>query len=194
MNKRIVLIQGHPDSDPNRFCRGLAASYLAGAQASGHEVKSIEIADLDFALLRTQDDYEHKPAPPAIKAAQEILFWAEHWVVIYPLWAGDLPALTKGFFEQILRPDFAFRYKEKGFPDKLLKGRSCRIIVTMGMPAIIYRLYYLSHGLQNFKRNILGLAGINPIRSTLHGRIDQLSALARTQILETTELLGRDAK
>jgi putative NADPH-quinone reductase len=194
MNKRIALIQGHPDSDPKRFCRGLAASYLAGAQAGGHDVRRVEIADMDFPLLRTQHDYTSGSTPEAIKVAQETLLWAEHWVIIYPLWAGDLPALTKGFFEQILRPGFAFRYKEKGFPDKLLKGRSCRIIVTMGMPAIIYRLFYLSHGLQNFKRNILGLTGVNPIRSTLHGMIDQLSESKRIRILKDMEILGRDAK
>ena len=30
--------------------------------------------------------------------------WAEHWLFLFPLWHGTMPALLKGFLEQILRP------------------------------------------------------------------------------------------
>ena len=42
---------------------------------------------------------------------------------------GDVPALLKAFFEQVGRPNFAFRYREKGLPEKLLKSRSARVVV-----------------------------------------------------------------
>ena len=31
----------------------------------------------------------------------------EHLVIVFPLWLGDMPAVLKGFFEQVLRPGFA---------------------------------------------------------------------------------------
>ena len=35
--------------------------------------------------------------PPAdIRAAQDDIRWAEHVVLIYPLWLGTMPALLKG--------------------------------------------------------------------------------------------------
>ena len=42
--------------------------------------------------------------PPAIAEAQRTIVWAEHLVIIYPLWLGSMPALLKGFLEQALRP------------------------------------------------------------------------------------------
>jgi putative NADPH-quinone reductase len=56
-------------------------------------------------------------------------------VVIYPLWPGSMPAVLKGFFEQVFRPGFAIaREHARPWPG-LLTGKSARIIVTMGMPA-----------------------------------------------------------
>jgi len=58
--------------------------------------------------------------------------------------------------EQVARPGFAFgTAKGKGLPPKLLKGRSARVIVTMGMPALFYRWYYRAHSVKNLERNIL---------------------------------------
>jgi putative NADPH-quinone reductase len=190
--KRIVLIQGHPDPDAARFCRALANSYAAGATASVHEVRQIMVAELEFPLLRTQEDFEKGAPPESIRAAQETLAWAEHWVIIYPLWLGDLPALLKGFFEQIGRPGFAFRYRAKGFPEKLMTGRSARVVVTMGMPSLLYRFFYFSHSLRSFVRNLLKFVGIGPIRTTLIGGVGNLAPEQAKVWLSTLERLGRD--
>ncbi len=42
MAKHIVIIQGHPDRSPERFCRALASAYETGARTAGHEVPSID--------------------------------------------------------------------------------------------------------------------------------------------------------
>ena len=55
---------------------------------------------------------------------------------------------------------------------KLLTGKSARIVVTMGMPAIIYRWYFGAHGLKSLKRNVLAFAGISPVKETLIGMVD----------------------
>ena len=65
--------------------------------------------------------------------------WAQHWVFLFPLWHGTMPALLKGFLEHIFRPGFAMEYQKNGFPKRLLAGRSARIVVTMGMPVLLYR-------------------------------------------------------
>jgi putative NADPH-quinone reductase len=80
----------------------------------------------------------------AVEAGHEVrVAWADHLVIIYPLWLGSMPGMLKSFFEQLLRPGFAFAPAAgRGMPRKLLKGRSARIIVTMGMPALFYRWYF----------------------------------------------------
>jgi putative NADPH-quinone reductase len=51
---RILLLQGHPDGRAPHFCHALAAAYAAAAQANGHEARTVDIAALDFPLLRSQ--------------------------------------------------------------------------------------------------------------------------------------------
>ena len=58
MTRRIAIIQGHPDPAGHHLLHAMADAYAAGATAGGHEVRRIEVAELDFALLRTQAEFE----------------------------------------------------------------------------------------------------------------------------------------
>lgn len=193
MPRKIAVIIGHPDPSPERLCRALASAYVKGARSQGHEAAVIDVATLDFALLRTQQEFERGEPTPPIRDAQETLRLADHWAIFYPLWLGDAPALLKAFIEQSFRPGFALRYREGKLPEGLLKGKSARIVVTMGMPAFIYRWYFFSHGLRNLKRNVLNYAGVSPVRDTLIGSVKGLDRTAAERWLATVEALGREA-
>jgi putative NADPH-quinone reductase len=152
-------------------------------------VRIIDVARLDFALLRSARDWKAVATPQAIREAQDTVAWAQHVVIVFPLWLGDMPALLKGFFEQLLRPGFAIGEAKAGrMWKKLLKGRSARVIVTMGMPAFFYRLYYRAHSAKSLKRNILEFCGIAPVRTTLIGTVD--SPTARELWLAKVRALG----
>jgi len=193
MVQRIIIIQGHPDPAGDRFCHALADAYAAGAEAAGREVKRIDVAKLEFPLLRTQADFEKGPPPPSVTAAQEAIRWAEHLVIVYPLWLGMMPALLKGFLEQVFRPGFAHRTDARGW-EALLGGRSARIVVTMGMPALVYRWYFGAHGLKSLERSILGFCGIGPCRENLFGRIETASAGRRARWIEAMHRFGAAAR
>lgn len=190
MPRRIVVIQGHPDPDGKRFCRALADAYAAGAVTAGHEVTRIDLAMLDFPWLRTQAEFEHGPVPQSLHAAQVAILGAEHLVFVFPLWLGTMPALVKAFLEQVMRPGVAFRYQAKGLPEMLLRGRSARLIVTMGMPALVYRWWFRAHALKGLERNVLGFVGIKPIRESLFGGVEAVSAAARQKWLDQMRALG----
>lgn len=173
MPRRIVLIQGHPDATSQHLCHALGASYAAGARRSGHELREIRIAQLDFDLLRRKEDYERGALPPALQEAQRAIAWADHLLIVYPLWQGCMPALLKGFFEQVLRPGFAYRLPAGGEPGaRLLQGKSARLVVTMGMPAPLYRWYFGAHGVRLLRRSILGLCGVGPVGVSLLGGVE----------------------
>lgn len=106
---RILLIEGHPDPIGSHLCHALADAYAEGAQEEGHQVRRVHVAKLDFPLLRSQQDWEFGELPESLKQAQEDIAWAQHLVLFFPLWLGDMPALLKGFLEQIARPGFAFK-------------------------------------------------------------------------------------
>ncbi len=169
--KRITIVDGHPDPSEARLNHALASRYAEEALAAGHEVRRIDVARLDFPLLRIADDFYNGEAPHAIRDGQRDIAWADHLVFFYPLWVGDMPALLKAFIEQTFRPGFALAYGgPRQFPKKLLVGKSARIVVTMGMPAFIYRAYFGAHALKSIELN-LGMCGIAPVRETLIGSV-----------------------
>jgi putative NADPH-quinone reductase len=191
MGRRIAIIQGHPDPASGRFGRALATAYAEGAMQAGHEVRTIEVAALDFPLLRGRDEWEREHPTETIRQAQETIAWAGHLVIVYPLWLGSMPALLKAFLEQVMRPGFAIaRAEEGGMGRKLLAGRSARIVVTMGMPALFYRWYFRAHSLKSLERNILRFCGIGPIRESLIGMVES-SAARRAKWLQRMGELGR---
>lgn len=132
MTRRITIVQGHPDPAGQHLLHAMADAYADAATAAGHQVRRIEVAKLEYPLLRTQEDFETGALPPGLEQSREDMRWAEHWVFLFPLWHGTMPALLKGFLEHIFRPGFAMEYKEGGFPKRLLAGRSARIIVDHG--------------------------------------------------------------
>lgn len=192
MPKRIAVIQGHPDPDRSRFCRALADAYAEGAAQAGHQVRRIEVAELEFPILRTKEDYQSGTAPEAIRQCQEAIGWAEHLLIVYPLWLGSMPALLKAFLEQVFRPGFATAGEaSRGTWKKLLTGKSARIVVTMGMPAFVYRWYFRAHSLKSLERNILGFCGIGPIRETLIGMVEAKGEGKRLAELRNMHEFGR---
>ncbi len=190
MAMRIALVQGHPDPAGGHFCHALADAYVAGAREADRELRCIEVGRLDFPLLRNKDDWEKGAVPKGLAAAQKTIAWADHLVIAYPLWLGGMPALLKAFLEQALRPGFAIGKQLDGGWERLLEGKSARIVVTMGMPAAVYRFYFRAHSLKSLERNILGLCGIGPIAETLIGNVEGCGDARRRAWLEKLRRYG----
>lgn len=190
---RILVVQGHPDTTTRHFGHALAEAYADGARSAGHEVRVLEVGRLDFPLLRSAAEWKQGPLPAGLQPAQEGIRWAQHLVFFFPLWLGEMPALLKGFLEQVARPGFAFTEAEGNpFGRKGLTGRSARVVVTMGMPALLYRYFFRAHSLKSLERNILGFVGIGPIHETLIGLVEGLDDKARAGWLARLEKLGSD--
>ena len=193
MPRRILVITAHPDPAPERLCRALAEAYASSAEAAGHEVRRVDIARLDFPLLRSTEQFERGRMPEELKEAAEAIVWAEHVLFVFPLWLGTMPALLKGFLEQVARPGFALsRSSEGGPPKKMLAGRSARVVVTMGMQALVYRWYFRAHSLKALERNMLGFVGFAPIHETLVGNVEGQSDQQREAWLGKLRRLGQE--
>lgn len=196
MARRIVIVQGHPDPAGGHFGHALAAAYAEGAAQAGHEVETIPVARLDFPLLRSKREFGEGEVPDTIRSCQAAILGADHLVIIHPLWLGSMPALLKGFLEQVFRPGFAFDKPAK--PGRAgagrLKGKSARVIVTMGMPGFAYRWFYGAHAVKSLERNILAFTGAGPIRRTLIGTVEARDSRHRRQRLETVRRLGSQGR
>jgi putative NADPH-quinone reductase len=196
--KHILLIQGHPDPTGRHFCHALAAAYETGAVRAGHEVEQLDITNLQFPFVRSRADLENGSLPESIRQAHASLLRADHIVLCFPIWNGGMPAIVRAFFEQTFRSSFVFpdaKPGEKlGFTSyfkqrKALAGKTARTIVTMTMPAFVYRWYFHPH----LEKNSLKLSGLT-VRESLVGGADSKDARVRERWLTKVAALGRAAK
>ncbi len=194
MTKRVVIIQGHPDAGAPHLCHALADAYAEGAAEAGASVETVDVARLDTPLLRSQREWIHEPVPEGLQAARAAIGAADHLVIIYPLWLGTMPALLKAFLEQVARPapDGALVPNASGKGWKPgWRGKSARVIVTMGMPGPVYRWFFRAHSLKSLERNILRFVGIRPVRDTVLGLVEGAGPKRRDKWLDRMRRLGR---
>jgi putative NADPH-quinone reductase len=192
--KCVLVLQGHPDPAGKHLCHCLAQRYADGARAAGFDVRELSVAELDFAVLRSKHDFDTAPLPASLNDARDAILAADHIVLVFPLWLGTMPALLKAFFEQLFRPGVAFILGNQGLPKKLFAGRTAHVVVTMGMPAWVYRLIYLAHGVRGLNRNILAFVGIRPVRTTMFGLVEAVSPQTREKWLARMAEAGRRLK
>lgn len=188
MTKRILILLGHPDGGAERFGAALAAAYGDTAVSAGHQVRRINLADIDVPFLTSQAAFD-SPPEPRFRAIQQDILWAEHFVLVFPLWMGATPAKLKALLEQVFRGSFALAQSPKG-PTPQLKGRSARLIVTMGMPALIFRVIFGAHGLLALDKGALRLAGLAPIRKSIVGSVEAIGPSGRQRWLARIRRLG----
>lgn len=191
--KKILIINGHPA--PDSFNNALAEAYQKGAISAGAKVELLHLRELKF-NLSLEMGYRVKPEmEPDLLMAQEKIKWADHLVWVHPVWWGSLPALLKGFIDRTLVPGFAFqKRKDSLWWDKLLAGRSARIISTMDQPPWYYRLFYSQPSNKAMKKVTLHYCGIKPVRITNIGPIRLSKDAFRKGWLDKVEALGRRMK
>lgn len=189
---KVAIVVGHARRDT--FCEALGRAYQEGADAAGHETRLFVLSKMSFDPILHEGFSQAQPLEPDLQRAQDAIGWAEHMVVVFPLWYGTLPAILKGFIERVLQRGFAIEPVAgvRGYRP-LLTGKSARVIMTMGMPALVYRWYFGGHALKMLRRNILGFVGMAPVRSTLIGGVETVSQDRRRRWIADIAALGRTA-
>lgn len=191
MAKKLLTILGHPRSAS--FCGALAEAYLAGAAKAGAQTRAIRIADLQFNLAEPAD-FEQFAMEPDLEGVQESLHWADHIALVYPNWWGAAPGQLRTVFERVLMPGFAFKYHDKGLGwNRLLKGRTGELLVTMDTPPFFYKWVYGAAGDRIMARRTFDFCGIRPVRATHFGAVRKSTPETRKQWLARAEALGQAA-
>ena len=132
---------------------------------------------------------------PDLETAREKMMWADHLVWIFPVWWGSMPALLKGFIDRTFLPGYAFQKREGSlWWDKLMKGKSARVINTLDQPAWYYRWYYKRPTYYTFKKLVLNFVGITPVKVTTIGPIRLSKDSFRAKWLSRVERLGLKGK
>lgn len=186
---KILIINGHPDKESFSFA--LSEAYKKGALDSGAEVQEILVRELNFNPNLQFGYRKRTELEPDLIDAQEKIKWATHLVWIYPVWWGSLPAILKGFIDRVFLPGFAFQKRENSvWWDKLLTGKTARIICTLDQPAWYYWLVYRQPSTNAMKKLTLEFSGIKPVKVTTIGPIRLSKDSYRANWLKKVEKLG----
>lgn len=187
--RNILIINGHPNAES--FNTALVESYKKGAMKSGAKISVINIRDLKFNPNLEYGYSKRTELEPDLLEAWQRMKDAHHIVFVFPMWWGFTPALLKGFFDRMLLPGFAFKYRENSMLwDKLLKGKTAHIICTTDYPVFYYKWILGEPGIKTIRKMILGFCGIKTTRTTYVGPIRNSSKEYRTGALLKTEALG----
>ena len=167
--KKVLVINANPKRAS--LCKSLAEEYVAAATGK-HEVQQIDIRDLNFELS-LNDGYDKTVAlEPDLVDFQSKIKWAEHIVIVSPVWWGTVPAKLKGAIDRAFLPGFAFQYVEgQSMPKKLLDGRTSELIITLDSPPIWYKYVKGNVIYKHLKHSILDFSGIKNISSIYLGPV-----------------------
>ncbi|NVO02740.1 MAG: NAD(P)H-dependent oxidoreductase [Bacteroidetes bacterium] len=191
--KKILIINSNPDKES--LCDALANSYKKGAEASGFECKIVKLIDLEFDPILRKGYKERTELEPDLIEVQNKISNADHLVFVYPNWWSTYPAILKGFFDRAFLPGFAFKYRENSMLwDKLLSGKSARIIVTMDSPSWFYSLFTKKPGHNSIKKGVLQFCGVNPVKISSFSPVKGSKPEQRTKWIEKVEELGKNGE
>lgn len=194
MSRRILVVDLHPAR--LSLSAALAQAYRDGAQAAGHKVRIARLSEMSFDPDFGQTTFRNAPAlEPDLETFRENLLWAEHVVLITPMWWGGLPAKAKGLFDRTLLPGFAFdpRQRRMGLPRPLLSGRTAHFMLTSDTPSWAFWLMYGRALKRQVQRQILSFVGLKPVRHTHYSPVEHSTPRLRARWLRDTQLLGARA-
>ena len=188
---RTLIILGHPDK--KSLCAAIADNYEKGAMEKGGEVERINLSELSFNPNLKQGYRVPQNLEPDLLEAQRLIKWANHLVIVYPVWWGSTPARLKGFLDRTFLPGFAFKKRENSTGwDKLLSGKSARLIVTSNSPSWWLYLNYFHPGVNMMKKAVLEFCGVSPINVTSFDSLQEVSEKRIEGILYKSFRAGLD--
>ena len=160
---RIVAIGGHPSL--TSYGEALLQAYVAGAEGAGASVRVHRVATMQFDPILHHGYGKIQPLEPDLVALQRDITWAQHVVVVTPLWWGGVPAALKGLFDRAFLLGWAFSVPDKGLPRRLLKGRSSRVVLSMDSPRWWYWSMYRGSAHGSLVQATLKFVGLGPVRT-----------------------------
>lgn len=146
---KTLIVYNHPHE--GSFCSAIRDSVKEGLHKGGHECKIINLDKDGFDPVMREKDLKAfvqagrigeeglDDVDPIVLRYMKKLRWAEHIVMIFPVWWMTMPAMTKGFVDKVIFPGVVYRM-EGGKLVSMLSGlRQVTVITTMNTPSDVYK-------------------------------------------------------
>jgi len=189
MTKKILILLGN--SDKETYSGHLADVYEEGAKEEGHEVRRINIGEIQFDPILHKGYKEIQELEPDLKKLQEDWQWADHVVIVYPNWWNTMPAILKGLFDRMWLPGFAFNFdKETKKLIQRLKGKTARVIIVAGTHSPFKTWWQFGDYTNEIQHGILEFAGIKT-KVSAFGPCEKVNNTCRDKWAEKVRKLGK---
>ena len=191
--KNILVLSGNPNRESFGAC--IARGYAEVAEKAGHKVDLVVIGDLSF-------DYDLLPGSelePDLVKQQELITAADHIVIVTPVWWNNMPASLKAYFDRVLTSGFAFQYPHPNkllnnfFGQRLLKGKSARVIVTQDSFRFVSLMLGNPFG-WSLRWAVFWFVGITNVRFCYFPRVLYSSQRRRERFLKRIEKIAAKGK
>ncbi|MBS1266165.1 MAG: FMN-dependent NADH-azoreductase [Candidatus Woesearchaeota archaeon] len=149
----MLVIYAHPGSDG--FCSAILDELRKKA-----DFELIDLYNIEYdPVLKKKEHYTsgNDNVSDQNKKFQELLLKHKKIIIVYPIWWNSPPAILKGFFDRVLIPGFAFKFKGK-VPVGLLNAKAA-VIISHGSPWIAAKLIG-RRGAKIVTKDILKMCGI----------------------------------
>lgn len=191
--KTFLVINAH--TRENSFCDSVVEYYVRGLKESNFKFEVLNLRELNLEVYLKNKHQSYHDLSEEILAAQDLIRKADHLTFVYPLWWSSPPAILKLFIENTFIPGFGFKFHKPKFNipqwDKLLKGKSASLFVTMDSPPLINKCLFLDPNYRMMKLGILNFCGIKPVKRIYLGPLKMLSDEKKSKLLQKVYKKGK---
>lgn len=170
--KKIFLIICNPKTHSQKEL--YIQTYIEEAKKLGHDVRVVNLYDLNIDYVRANGDEIDYSITPELKQAQDNILWADQLVFVYPIWWLGFPALMKSFIEKVFQENVVSDLGDMG-PKPLLKGKTAVIMQSYSMPYFAMRYLYGDIPMKWWKIALTGWCGPKIVKRFDFDLIDNVS-------------------
>ena len=169
MESRFLVVNGHPDPSSRRYCAALCDSYAASVRSRGWQVERLDVGAImtpSSLLAQEASDVPLLTMDCAINRMRA----ADRVAIVFPLWLGAAPHVLQSLFKSMARVT-----GPRQAPIEV------ELVVTMDMPAILYRSQAAVPRKSGSARNPFYLQGVHSIQTTLIGSVNVMTQDERAE-------------
>ena len=191
---KTLIVFNHPYD--GSYCNAILESVQEGLKQGGHKCKLIHLDKDGFdPVMRGKDlmafvqagkvgEEALRMVDPAVMQYKKKLEWAEHLVMIFPIWWMSMPAMMKGFVDKVIFPSVAYNMDGGRLKSRLLALRQVTVITTMNTPADVYREMFNNSVEGSLIKGTFNQIGIHDVRWISLNKVKQSGDEKRREWLD----------
>ncbi|GAB4147264.1 MAG: NAD(P)H-dependent oxidoreductase [Patescibacteria group bacterium] len=178
----IVSILAAPSQN---FTARMFEEFNKSLNPEKHNINLIDLYLEEFdPVLRPE-----KPRSSQVQKYQDQIREADLIVVFYPVWWMNIPAILKGFLDQVLVEDLAYKY-DRGYPRGLLGGKRALVFSTSEQPNWQLTWLYGNSNQLIWSRGVLNYVGIRNFKFFNVDRINQVTPEKKKHIIDEIKMMA----